>query len=91
MQRPFTPDQVAAHWGCSANHVRKLIHSGELRAFRLGERLFRIPAEAVLEFEEAQKVQGLVDVEEVRQPALNDVIVIAHSRERSPRKSGSQQ
>ena len=51
MSRPFTPDQVAERWSCSANHVRNLIKRGELSAFRLGTRLLRIPAEAVEDFE----------------------------------------
>lgn len=49
-ERPLTPEQLAAHWGCSANHVRNLIKRGELQAFRLG-RLIRIPATSVEEFE----------------------------------------
>jgi excisionase family DNA binding protein len=48
-QRVFTPDQVAERWGVSANTVRALIKAGKLRGFRLG--LFRVPAEAVEEFE----------------------------------------
>lgn len=52
--RPLTPEQVAAYWGCSANHVRRLIHRGELRAFRLGDRLFRIPRDAIGEYEQRQ-------------------------------------
>lgn len=55
-RRPYTPDQVAAIWGCSPNHVRNLIHRGELRAFRLGARLFRIPADAIEEFEKNQMI-----------------------------------
>jgi len=47
----FTPDTLAERWGCSGKKVRLLILSGELRAFRLGERLIRIPADAVEEFE----------------------------------------
>ena len=46
-----TPDEVARYWGCSPNHVRNLISRGELRAFRLGARLWRIPVEAIAEYE----------------------------------------
>ena len=48
--RPMTPEQIAELWGCSANHVRSLIKRGELRAWRLGERLLSISPEAVAEF-----------------------------------------
>lgn len=47
----MTPEQVAEHWGCSAQHVRNLIKRGELRTWRLGARMFRVPADAVAEFE----------------------------------------
>jgi excisionase family DNA binding protein len=46
----YTPATLAAEWQCSAQHVRNLIDNGELRAFRLGGKLLRIPAEAVTEF-----------------------------------------
>jgi excisionase family DNA binding protein len=48
--RPHTPATLAAEWGCSARHIRNLIDNGELRAFRLGRKLLRIPAAAVEEF-----------------------------------------
>ena len=47
MTRPLTVEQVADRWGCSDNHVRNLIHRGELRAFRLGRRLIRVPETAL--------------------------------------------
>jgi excisionase family DNA binding protein len=50
MRSPYTPATLAAEWNCSEHHVRNLINRGELRAFRLGHKLFRIPAEAVEEF-----------------------------------------
>ncbi|WP_413777641.1 helix-turn-helix domain-containing protein [Thalassovita sp.] len=49
-QRPFTPETLAAAWGCSAETVRNLCRSGTLKHFRLG-RLYRIPANAVEEYE----------------------------------------
>ncbi len=47
----YTADAVAARWGCSHQHVHNLIKSGRLRAHRMGQKLIRIPAEAVEEFE----------------------------------------
>jgi excisionase family DNA binding protein len=51
IERPFTPAQLAERWGCSTRHVRNLVIEGRLRAFRLGGKLLRIPAQAVEEFE----------------------------------------
>ncbi|WP_416376432.1 helix-turn-helix domain-containing protein [Thalassovita sp.] len=48
--RPFTPETLADTWGCSAETVRNLCRSGTLKHFRLG-RLYRIPANAVEEYE----------------------------------------
>jgi excisionase family DNA binding protein len=49
-ERPYTPDELAARWGCSAETVRQQIKRGELRGFRVG-RMLRIPADAVEELE----------------------------------------
>ncbi len=51
MSALYTPDTLADRWGCSGKTVRLLIEAGKLRAFRVGERLIRIPAEAVEEYE----------------------------------------
>jgi len=50
-QRPHTPKSLAKVWECSERHVRNLIAANELRSFRLGEKLLRIPVDAVEEFE----------------------------------------
>lgn len=86
-RRPFTPDQVAAVWGCSPNHVRNLIHRGELRAFRLGQRLFRIPADAIEEYERQQMTGPAVTVQATTPlpVPVDEVIVLKHSRERTAR------
>jgi len=81
--RPLTVEQVAERWGCSDNHVRNLIKRGELRAFRLGHRLLRVPTDAVVEYEQRQVVEPTLE------PAylpVSDVIVISHARERGRRK-----
>jgi len=49
-KRPYTPATLAEEWGCSERLIRNLIGTGELRAFLLGQRLVRIPAEAVEEY-----------------------------------------
>jgi excisionase family DNA binding protein len=52
----YTPKTLAAEWGCSERHVRNLINRGQLRAFRLGGKLLRIPAEAVREVEQCPAI-----------------------------------
>ena len=53
--RAVTPEQLAEKWECSPNHVRNLIKRGELRAWRLGSRLLRIPPDAIEEFERCRQ------------------------------------
>ncbi|TPW26838.1 helix-turn-helix domain-containing protein [Pararhizobium mangrovi] len=50
----YTPRTLAAEMACSERHVRNLIASGQLRAFRFGGKLLRIPKDAVEEFIECQ-------------------------------------
>ncbi|AXS42634.1 DNA-binding protein [Breoghania sp. L-A4] len=50
----YTPDEIAARWGCSANTVRAMIRSGELPGFKLGGRLYRVPINAVEEREKCE-------------------------------------
>lgn len=57
--RPLIPRQVAERWGCSERHVRNLISNGQLGHFRVGERLLRIPAAAVEEYERRQSVKAV--------------------------------
>ncbi|MFD9897496.1 hypothetical protein [Mesorhizobium sp. NPDC059025] len=38
----MTPKMLADAWHCSERHIRNLIESGELKAFKLGEKLLRI-------------------------------------------------
>jgi excisionase family DNA binding protein len=86
----FTPEQVAERWGCSANHVRNLIKRGELRAFRLGHRLIRVPLDAIEEYEQCQIIGSDGSKDDSSSPGgatteSGDVIVLTHSRERKPR------
>jgi hypothetical protein len=47
----YTPAALAREWMCSERHIRNLIAKGQLRAFRLGGKLLRIPLECAEEFE----------------------------------------
>ena len=46
----YTPAALAREWSCSERHIRNLVAAGQLRGFRLGGKLLRIPADAVQEF-----------------------------------------
>lgn len=48
---PFSPKQLAQRWGCSKQLISKMIRTGELPAMRLGQRLVRVPADAVLAYD----------------------------------------
>jgi excisionase family DNA binding protein len=48
--RPYSPETLAARWGCSAEKVRLMYRDGELAGFRLGK-LIRIPAAEVERYE----------------------------------------
>lgn len=48
--RPYTLDGLGERWECSGSHIRKLCITGKLRHFRIGS-LYRIPVDAVLEYE----------------------------------------
>lgn len=47
----YSVASLAAHWGCGTDTVYSLIHSGDLKAFKLGGKLFRIRADEVERFE----------------------------------------
>lgn len=90
--RPFTAETLAERWGCSTNHVRNLVHRGQLRAFRIGARLLRIPADAVDEYEQSQLAKTADEIVHKPRPqpqrasmGTNDPIVIIHSPERKRR------
>ncbi len=55
--RVFTPATLARRWECSERHVRNLINSGDLPAWRLGGKLLRITVEAVQAFEATPAVE----------------------------------
>ena len=40
----YTPAALAREWSCSERHIRNLVAAGQLRGFRLGGKLLRIPA-----------------------------------------------
>ncbi|TAN19675.1 MAG: DNA-binding protein [Rhizobiaceae bacterium] len=47
----FTPGMLAERWACSERHIRNMIDRGDLRAFKIGERLVRVRAQDVKAFE----------------------------------------
>jgi excisionase family DNA binding protein len=45
-ERPYSPETLGDHWGCSAEKIRQMCRRGDLAFFRLGK-LIRIPANEV--------------------------------------------
>lgn len=87
--RSYTPEQVAAIYGCSPNHIRNLVKRNQLRAFRLGARLIRIPAGALEEYERCQMNTGSADLavdgsSHGGKTAAGDAIVLMLPAERTP-------
>jgi len=98
--RPFSVEKLAKRWGCSANHIRHMVNSKELPAFRVG-RLMRITAQTVIEIEKRASDFGGSQLGSLDAGgdagsgaivgAVKDgppVIVLTHStpRQRGPRK-----
>lgn len=52
-QRNYTVAMVADLWGTSDTFVYEQIKSGRLRAFKLGNKLWRVPPDALDEYEQA--------------------------------------
>jgi len=57
----YSPKTLAAEWGCCANHVRNLVKRGDLKGFRLGDKLLRIRAEDVRDYECRTRLGGSTD------------------------------
>ena len=76
---PYTPETLAERWCCSSTQVRKLIRAGNhlgqrLRAFQIGHGVYRIPRDAVGEFESCglggiQTAGGTPSMEESVKPS----------------------
>ncbi|WP_352524477.1 helix-turn-helix domain-containing protein [Mesorhizobium sp. M0060] len=54
----YTPAMLADRWACSERHVRNMIASVELPAFRLAGKLLRIRGEDVENFECQDQISG---------------------------------
>lgn len=57
-RRPYTVKALAERWGCSDEHIRKMVKSGQLQAFALGGKLIRISAEEVDRWEKGRNSFG---------------------------------
>ncbi len=56
--RAYSPEDVAALWSCSPEHVRKLCRTGALPFWRLGGKLIRIKIKDVEALEERFRSSG---------------------------------
>lgn len=54
----MTVKDVAQRWGCNEDVVYREIRGGRLRSFTLGNRVYRIRPEWVVEYEERQAPTG---------------------------------
>lgn len=50
----YTPEQIAERWGCDPKTVRNMLNDGALTGFRVGQKLWRIRAEKLEEYELCQ-------------------------------------
>lgn len=67
--RPFSTATLAKRWDCSEQHIRDLINTGQLPAFRLG-RMMRITAQVVADLESrTQTSDGEPPGHEAAEPA----------------------
>ena len=62
--RPYSPETLAERWGCTPSHVRKMVRRGDLRAFRLGGKLLRIPAVEVERIEAMDPCEDETEAQE---------------------------
>ena len=63
-ERPFTPERLAERWECSPQHITTLCRGGTLRAFKLGPKLWRIPAAEVRRWEDGATIRSGSDATE---------------------------
>lgn len=94
MTAVYTPRTLADLMGCSERHVRNLIASGELRAFRFGGKLLRITPEAVEDYIQCQTTASVDCAENSAshgriRPSLPDGDVIALERPTGRKPSAS--
>lgn len=61
MAAHLTPVDVAREWQCSAETVRRLCRTGELRALQIGD-LWRISPAAVAEYEARHTTRGAAPI-----------------------------
>jgi excisionase family DNA binding protein len=54
-ERPYTPESLARRWGCSPQHVRKMLADGHLKGFKLGNKMWRISSTEVAKIEDDQR------------------------------------
>ncbi len=47
----WTPEMIAERWGCHAKTVRNMLNDGELKGFRVGQKLWRVRVEHLDEYE----------------------------------------
>jgi excisionase family DNA binding protein len=74
---PYSPKKLAARWGCTPQFVHKLIRNGQLKHFKLGAKLVRIPAEEVARWEAQQTTSSESSTGEKSSPGGRGINEIA--------------
>lgn len=99
MNAIYSVASLAKHWGCGTDTVYSLIHSGDLKAFKLGGKLFRIRADEVERYEcqtntpsndtEASSPSSSTKVDDATAIRLERLTVRPPSPQRAPSGSGA--
>lgn len=50
----LTVTELMARWKCTRRSVLEAIHAGKLKAFRIGERSYRVTMQEVMRYERAE-------------------------------------
>ncbi|WP_394699126.1 excisionase family DNA-binding protein [uncultured Cohaesibacter sp.] len=87
--QPLTPEQLSERWQCSKTLVIRTINEGKLSAFRLGKKHFRIPIEAVKEYEACLVKSNCIEGSGVKSGTRAEKLAAHHLvRQISKKRSG---
>lgn len=91
MNRPYTPETLANRWGVSATMIRNMCSDGAITYFRVGK-LYRIPAQAVEEYECQKSASDGSEAGSASTGAArmgsDSAISLRHAPERKQRRKG---
>ncbi|MBA3678496.1 MAG: helix-turn-helix domain-containing protein [Sphingosinicella sp.] len=56
-EKHMTVAMLAEHWQCSGTFIYDRINAGDLKAFKLGAKLWRVSPNAIIEYETRQQTR----------------------------------